>query len=59
LLFDPSSLGVNGECLADHACPCMSLVDDTDLRFLVQSWKQLPEPIRSTIMTLVRLQLES
>ena len=56
LLFDPSSLGVNGECLADQACPFKSLVDNTDLQFLIHSWKHLPEPVRGTIVSLVRLQ---
>ena len=35
--------------------PCMSLIDDTDLQFLVRSWKHLPEPVRETIHLIVRL----
>ena len=55
LLFDPSSLGVNGEYLAGKSCPCMSFVDDTELRLVVKSWKQLPQSVRETILSIVRL----
>lgn len=54
LLNETSSLGVSGEYPRDNPCPCLSLIDDTELQLLVQSWKQLPSAVRDTILSIVR-----